>query len=80
MSGRLADKVAIVTGLIGGIGEGIVCVVAEKGATVVVSRRRSEGERQIAREITEAGLVYLASDEASRVVGCESSISGGLWT
>jgi NAD(P)-dependent dehydrogenase (short-subunit alcohol dehydrogenase family) len=27
-----------------------------------------------------AGVLYLASDEASHVTGCELNISGGLWT
>ena len=30
-------------------------------------------------EETAAGVIYLASDEASHVTGCELNISGGLW-
>jgi len=53
--GRLAGKVAIVTGAGSGFGEGIARRFAEEGATVVVNDIVETGARRVAREIGERG-------------------------
>ena len=53
--GRLDGKVAVVTGSTSGIGEGIAAALAREGAAVVVSGRRAERGRVVARTITDAG-------------------------
>ncbi len=48
MSGRLVDRVAVVTGASRGIGKGIAIALGEKGATVYVTgRTRGDGDRSI---------------------------------
>jgi len=53
--GRLAGKVAIVTGAGSGFGEGIARRFAEEGAAVVVNDIVETAARRVAREIGEAG-------------------------
>ena len=55
MTARLIDKVAIVTGSTGGIGEGIARRLAAEGASVVVSGRRVEVGEQVVRGSGRAG-------------------------
>ncbi len=74
-SGRVAGKVAIVTGSTGGIGEGIARMLAAQGAAVVVSgRRKDEGER-VVRAICEAGgqAVFVQAD-MTQPAGCRMLI------
>lgn len=71
----LADKVAIVTGGASGIGAGIVCMLAEAGAMVVIADRDLDAARRESAALTAAGLradavhVDLA-DEPSIVRAC----------
>jgi len=53
--GRLAGKVAIVTGAGSGFGEGIARRFAEEGAAVVVNDIAEAGAKRVAREIGERG-------------------------
>jgi NAD(P)-dependent dehydrogenase (short-subunit alcohol dehydrogenase family) len=55
MDSRLTGKVAVITGATGGIGEGIASRLASEGAAVVVSGRRAEVGKKVAREIGEDG-------------------------
>lgn len=64
--GRVAGRVAVITGSTAGIGEGIARRLAAEGASVVVSgRRRDLGER-IADEITASGgrAIFVEADMA----------------
>ena len=54
MQGKLADRVAIVTGSGGGIGKGIALLFAREGAKVIVVNR-SETGNQTVEEIKETG-------------------------
>jgi 3-oxoacyl-[acyl-carrier protein] reductase len=64
---RLENKVAIVTGSGGGIGEGYVRRLAAEGARVVVADINSEGARRVAKDIGDTALAVTVdvSDETS---------------
>lgn len=55
MSGRLQDKVAIITGSTSGIGRATAVLFAQEGARVVVNGRRKELGEQVVEEIRAAG-------------------------
>lgn len=61
---RVKDKVIIVTGAGGGIGEGIARRLAEEGARVVVNDISVEGGKRVVQEITQAGgrACFMAAD------------------
>src|SRR5918993_2924344 len=54
-AGRLAGKVAIVTGAGSGIGRGIATSFAAEGAAVLVANRRPAAGEETVRQITAAG-------------------------
>jgi 3-oxoacyl-[acyl-carrier protein] reductase len=60
MSGRLYEKVAIVTGAAGGIGKAIAERYGAEGAHVVVNDVRQEGAERVAQAIAAAGGSALA--------------------
>jgi NAD(P)-dependent dehydrogenase (short-subunit alcohol dehydrogenase family) len=76
----LDGKVAFVTGGASGIGIGIVEVLAEAGATVVIADRNEAGARGAAARLTDAGhnagsvMIDLA-DEASILRACAQVIA-----
>src|SRR6185503_16340781 len=59
--GRFEDKVAVVTGSGGGIGEGYAKRLAAEGARVVVADLNQAGAERVAKEIDDAGGVALAT-------------------
>ncbi len=61
---RLKDKVAVVTGSGAGMGEGMVRLFAEEGASVVVSGRDEEKGRAVAAEIAAQGAqaIFIRAD------------------
>ena len=69
MTGRLQDRVAIVTGGGDGIGRGIVRCFAAEGARVLVAEINDETGRQVAKECAEelgADVRFLHTDAASK--------------
>ncbi len=64
MAGRLAGKVAIITGSTSGIGRRTAEVFAQEGACVLVSGRREERGEQVAADIRAAGgeALFLKND------------------
>lgn len=60
MTGRLAERVVVVTGAGQGIGRGIALAVASEGASVVVAGRTLGKVETVAAEITERGGDALA--------------------
>ena len=55
MVGKLAGKVAIVTGASSGIGEATAIALAAEGATVAIAARRSDRLNDLAKRMTETG-------------------------
>ena len=70
MSGRVAGKVAVVTGSSGGMGEGIARLLAQEGAAVVISGRRGERCQLVADEINASGGRAIAGNRDGK--GAES--------
>ncbi len=75
MTGRLANKVAIITGATSGIGKATALLFAEEGAEVVITGRRVEWGQRVENEIRERGArgVFVEADHSqaeacSRVV------------
>ncbi len=59
-TGRLAEKIAIVTGASRGIGEAVARRFAAEGATVVLASRKIDGLEAVAASIRESGASALA--------------------
>ncbi|MGZ9226391.1 MAG: SDR family NAD(P)-dependent oxidoreductase [Anaerolineales bacterium] len=75
MTGRLMDKVAIITGATSGIGKATARLFTEEGADVVLTGRRVDLGQRVENEIRERGArcVFLEADhrqadDCSRVV------------
>ncbi len=68
MAGRLADRVAIVTGGNSGIGEATARLFAAEGASVAILARREEQGKAVEASIKEAGgeAVFIACDVSDR--------------
>lgn len=65
VQGRMAGKIAVVTGAGGGFGEGIAKLFAREGAKVGVLDLRSDAAERVAAEIGE-NAIALSSDVTSR--------------
>lgn len=76
---ELAGRVAIVTGGSRGIGEAIVRLFVEKGATVVISDIDGEAAESLAKEITEAGGNAMAlQTDVQSFESCEAMVEAVL--
>jgi NAD(P)-dependent dehydrogenase (short-subunit alcohol dehydrogenase family) len=79
MGNRLTDKVAIVTGSTGGIGEAIARRLAAEGARVVVTgRRRTEGERVVQAICADAGEAVFVTSDLAQPDDCVRLIETGV--
>lgn len=75
MAGRLASKVAIVTGASRGIGRAISVALAHEGASVVLAARSLEKLRETADKVTEAGgSAHIVATELSEEESIKSLI------
>lgn len=61
LTGKLAEKVAIVTGAASGIGEAVSLELARRGARVVVADIHADGAQRVATAIAESGGQATAS-------------------
>ena len=64
---RFEDKVAVVTGAGGGIGEGYAKALAREGASVVIAELAAEQGQRVAAEISEGGgkALFVQTDVSS---------------
>jgi len=82
---EFSDKVAIITGVAGGIGLATATMLGEQGATVIgwdFQEERLEQARKAlqARNIEEVAeaICFLASDRARYITGETMDVNGGL--
>ncbi len=59
-SGRLAGKVALITGSTSGIGAGMAKIFAREGASVMISGRNVDAGRKVIEEIASEGVPHQA--------------------
>src|SRR5215207_9107911 len=77
--GRLADRVAVITGSTGGMGEGIARLFAEEGGRVVISGRGAEKGVAVVAAIKKSGgeAVFRQAD-VSVEADCRALIDGAV--
>jgi NAD(P)-dependent dehydrogenase (short-subunit alcohol dehydrogenase family) len=70
--GILENKIALVTGGAGGVGEGIVEAFLEEGATVIVPSRREDRLRSLRGRLTSPGRLITYGVDVGSVKGAEA--------
>jgi 3-oxoacyl-[acyl-carrier protein] reductase len=75
--GKLADRIAIVTGAASGIGRGIAILYADEGADVAIIDRNAEGAARTAAAVKERGRRSLS---VTADVGNESDVAKAFST
>src|SRR5512135_1050997 len=77
MPGRLADKVAIITGATSGIGKATAIVFAAEGARLVVTGRRAALGDALAAQLGSDRCIYVEADHTRRD-DCERVVDTAL--
>jgi NAD(P)-dependent dehydrogenase (short-subunit alcohol dehydrogenase family) len=79
MNGRLAGKVAIITGATSGIGKATAVLFAEEGASVVFTGRREKLGKDLEDQIRSAGghCIYIQADHRM-ASDCEETVAAAL--
>jgi meso-butanediol dehydrogenase / (S,S)-butanediol dehydrogenase / diacetyl reductase len=79
MTGRLAGKIAVITGATSGIGRATALVFAQEGASLVLTGRRSELGRQLEEQLTGLGsrAVYVQADH-TRAADCQRVVDESI--
>jgi NAD(P)-dependent dehydrogenase (short-subunit alcohol dehydrogenase family) len=78
-AGRVAGKVAIVTGATSGIGRATAVLLAREGASVVAAGRREELGAELVEQLTTEGLsVHFIRTDVSKREDVERLVSGAV--
>ena len=79
MAGRLAGKIAIITGATSGIGKATALLFAREGASLVLTGRRADLGRQLAAQITGlAGRAVYVEADHTRLADCQHVVEEAI--
>jgi NAD(P)-dependent dehydrogenase (short-subunit alcohol dehydrogenase family) len=79
MTGRLADKIAIITGATSGIGKATALLFADEGAALVITGRRAALGEAVAKQIcSKGGRCVFAEADHTKPEDCQSVVNAAL--